>query len=94
MDYYILFIVGSAATVRAAPLSTPLFAEQADKTRVAHTRIMDPILDILFPFLSVLLFHICQCVRFMARYDVNCPADIQKFGQFCVTPRSASNTRV
>ncbi len=64
--YYILFIVGSAATVRAELPPTPFVAEHADKARVAHTRSMDPILNILFPFLTVLSFHICQCGRFMA----------------------------
>jgi len=66
LGYYILFIVGSAATVRAELPSVPLVAEQADKARVAHTRSMDPILDILVPFITVLFFNICQCVRFMA----------------------------
>ena len=66
LDYYILFIVGSAATVRAALPSVPLTVAQADKARVAHTRSMDPILDILLPFITVLCVHICQCVRFMA----------------------------
>ena len=64
--YYILFIVGSAATVRAELPPTPFVAEHADKARVAHTRSMDPILNILFPFLTVLSFYICQCGRFMA----------------------------
>lgn len=54
MGYYILFIVGSAATVRAELPPSPYVAEHADKARVAHTRSMDPILDILFPFLTVL----------------------------------------
>jgi hypothetical protein len=43
-----------------------LTVAQADKARVAHTRSMDPILDILLPFITVLRVHICQCVRFMA----------------------------
>jgi hypothetical protein len=54
LAYYILFIVGSAATVRAELPPSPYVAEHADKARVAHTRSMDPILDILFPFLTVL----------------------------------------
>ena len=66
LGYYILFIVGSAATVRAELPPSPYVAEHADKAMVAHTRSMDPILDILFPFLTVLYFHICQCGRFMA----------------------------
>ena len=66
LAYYILFIVGSAATVRAELPPSPYVAEHADKARVAHTKSMDPILDILFPFLTVLFFHICQCGRFMA----------------------------
>ena len=66
LDYYILFIVGSAVTVRAALPSVPLTVAQADKARVAHTRSMDPILDILLPFITLLRVHICQCVRFMA----------------------------
>ena len=66
LAYYILFIVGTAATVRAELPPSPYVAEHADKARVANTRSMDPILDILFPFLTVLSFHICQCGRFMA----------------------------